>query len=141
MLSESVEIAVILIHADPTADDLAIHRDLRNCGVDEATSVRLVQFVPIVFTRFLYRESEVQFAADYVVRGPDGQPFARRPVVSEPVYQEGWGHCERAAANGAEEDYFATIAARSGGYRALQELIGQGLDLAGIITSPPIMFV
>ncbi len=84
-LTESVEIAVVLFQSDPAADDQAILRDLANCGVDEATAVRLVQFVPIAFTRFMYRASGVRFADHYVVLGGGGQPAAQRPIAEEPA--------------------------------------------------------
>jgi hypothetical protein len=138
-LSEAVEIAVALIQADPAADDAALVRDLVNCGVAEDTAVRLVQFVPIAFTRFLYRASGARFADEYVVLGPDHRAAARRPVAGEPAFREAWAHCERAAAGGAGDGYFEATAARSGGYRAIQELIGRGLGLAGIVTSPPVL--
>jgi hypothetical protein len=136
---EAVEIAIALLQAGPTADDAVILRDIVNCGVDEATAVRLVQFVPIAFTRFLYRDSGVRFAVNYVVLGPNGQPVAERPVGAEPAFREAWAYCERAAGGVAEES-FVPVAARSGGYRALQELLEKGLGLRGVITSPPILW-
>ncbi len=139
-LREAVEITVALFHADPTADDKAILRDLLNCGVGEAAAVRLVQFVPIAFTRFLFRASGVRFADNYVVLGSDGQPIAERQVGGEPAFQEAWAHCEAASAGGATSDYFVSIASRSGGYRAIQDLRQRGLGLDGIITGPPVLW-
>lgn len=135
---EAVEIAVVLLGSNPTADDWDVLRDLVNCGVDEATAVRLVQFVPIAFTRFLYRNSGVRFAENYVVLGPDGQPRAERPLADEPVYREAWAYCEAHAVAGAADDIHP-VAARSGGYWAIEELRRQGLGLSGMMTSPPIL--
>jgi hypothetical protein len=138
-MQEAIEIAVALFQADRTAEDSAILRDLVNCGVDEATAIRLVQFVPIAFTRFLYRASGVRFAKDYIILGPDGQPSAQRPIAGEPTFREAWAHCEAAAARGVAADYFESVAARSGGYRAIQEMVQRGLNLNGVITAPPVL--
>jgi hypothetical protein len=106
-------------------------------GATGQQAMKLVQFVPIAFTRFLYRAAGVRFAPSYVVLGPDGQPAAQRPVADQPAFREAWGHCEDAAADGAGDDYFVPIAARSGGYRALKDFVRQGLDLADVGNGPP----
>src|SRR3954464_15747634 len=127
---------VTFLQANPAADDDDVVRHLTGRGLSEQQATKLIQFVPIAFTRFLYRLRGVQFAPNYVILGPDGQPTAQRPVADEPAYQEAWAHCEDAAAGGSDDDYFVPIAARSGGYRALQELVSKGSNLSGIITSP-----
>jgi hypothetical protein len=138
-LSEAVEITVALVQAEPGAGDSAILRDLTNCGIDGTTAVKLVQFTPIAFTRFLFRSSGVKFAPNYVVLGQDGQPEAERPIAEEPSYREAWAHCENAIRRGVSEEYFVAIASRSGGYRAIQDLLARGLNLTGIITGPPML--
>ena len=60
-------------------------------------------------------------------------------VADEPAFREAWGHCEDAEARAAGESYFVLVAARSGGYRALQDFVRQGLNLNGVITGPPVM--
>jgi hypothetical protein len=140
VLRDGVDTLAAFIHVDPAVEDDAIVRHLTGEGLSQGQAVKLVQFVPIAFTRFLFRSRGVRFAPNYVVLGPDGRPAAERPVADEPAFREAWDHCERAAAGGAGDDYFVPIAARSGGFRALQDLARQGLDLAGVITSPPVMF-
>lgn len=130
---------VAFLHAHPSAGDDRAARHLARGGFRDPLATKLIQFVPIAFTRFLYRSSGVRFAPDYVVLGPDGQPKVQRPVADEPAYRAAWAHCEEAAAGGAGEAYFTPVAARSGGYRALQDLVDRGSNLAGIITSPPMM--
>jgi hypothetical protein len=138
-LRRGVDAMVAFLHAAPTADDEAIVRHVTEQGMTESQATKLVQFVPIAFTRFLYRSAGVRFAPDYVVLGSDGQIAARRMVATEPAFREAWSHCEEAATRAVGDEYFISIAARSGGYRALQDLIRQGSKLAGIMTSPPIM--
>ena len=66
-ISEAVEIAVVLCQADPQVEDGAILRDLLNCDIRYAVAIRVLQFVPIAFTRFLYRSSGIQFSEEYAV--------------------------------------------------------------------------
>lgn len=138
-LRAGVAALVAFLRANPTTEDDAIIGLLTGTGLTGQQATKLVQFVPIAFTRFLFRSSGVQFAPNYVVVGADGQPTAQRPVADEPAFREAWAHCERAAAGGAQDEYFIPVAARSGGYRALQDLIQKGADLAGVATGPPIM--
>jgi hypothetical protein len=137
-LREGVDAIVAFLRANSGADDDAIERHLREQGLG-VHAIKLIQFVPIAFTRFLYRSSGVQFAPFYVLLGPEGQAMAQRPIADEPAFGEAWRHCEEAAASGAADEYFIPIAARSGGYRAIQELVQKGSDLSGVITGPPVM--
>jgi hypothetical protein len=138
-LRGGIDSMVAFLRVDPTVDDDAIVRHLSGDGLSKDQATKLVQFVPIAFTRFLYRSKGIRFAPNYVVLGPDGQPATQRPVAEEPAFHEAWGHCEQAAASGEGDRYFILIAARSGGYRAIRDLVEKGLDLAGIVTGPPVM--
>jgi hypothetical protein len=139
VLRGGVDAMVAFLRANPTAEDDAIVRHLTGNGLAEQQAAKLVQFVPIAFTRFLYRSKCVRFAPDYVVLGADGRPAAQRPVADEPAFREAWDHCEEAVAGGAGDDYLTPVAARSGGYRAIQDFVRKGLDLASVVTGPPVM--
>jgi hypothetical protein len=133
-----VDAMVAFLRAHPAAADEAVAQHLTGSGLSEQQATKLIQFVPIAFTRFLYRASGVRFAPNYVVLGADGQPKAQRPIADEPAFREAWGHCEEAA-GWPGDGYFLPIAARSGGYRALQDLVEKGSDLRDIVTGPPMM--
>jgi len=139
VLRAGVDAMVAFLRADSDADDDAIVQHLSANGFSERQAVKLVQFLPIAFTRFLYRAKGIRFAPNYVLLGPNGQPVAERPIADEPAYCEAWNHCVQSASDGADEEYFVRIAARSGGYRAIQELLQKGSDLAMVVTGPPFM--
>jgi hypothetical protein len=139
-LRKGVDAIAVFLRANPAADDNAVIRHLTTAGLSERDATKLVQFVPIAFTRFLYRSKGILFAPNYVLLGPDGKPAGERPIADEPAYREAWGHCEQAASDGQNEAYFVAIAARSGGYRAIQELMQKGANLDGIMTGPPVMW-
>jgi hypothetical protein len=130
---------VALFQADPSCHDSHILVSLTDCGVERLTAVRIVQFVPIAFTRFLFRDCGVRFADRFVIMGPGGQVMDQKPIAAEPAYQEAWAHCEQAASQGKQDNYFISIAARSGGYRSLMEMAHRGLNLNGVDTSPLIL--
>lgn len=131
---------VAYLQGSPRAVDDAIIRHLMGIGLSEREATKLVQFVPIAFTRFLYRMRGVQFAPTYVVLDQARQPIDERSIANEPAYGEAWTHCETAAAANSDDEYFILVAGRSGGYRALQDLVQKGSDLSRVITSPPFMF-
>ncbi len=135
-----VEKMVAFLQFMPAADDDAIEQILRQSGLSENQATKLIQFVPIAFTRFLFRDSGVQFAPNYVLVNDKMQPLGQHPIAEVVTYSEAWKFCEEAAAKGKGDDYFHPIAARSGGYGAIKQLVDQGSNLSGMITSPPIMF-
>jgi len=139
-LRSGVDVMVAFVQTSPETDDDGMVRYLTERGVPEPQATKLVQFVPIAFTRFLYRSSGVKFAQNYVLLGSDGQPKSQHQVAEEPAFREAWEHCEDAAVRSVGEKYFVLVAARSGGYRALQDLLRQGSNLDGVITGPPMMF-
>jgi hypothetical protein len=140
VLRKGVDAMVALLFGDPSAGDDAIVGHLTADGLSERQATRIVQFVPIAFTRFLYRSHGIRFAPNYVVLDAQSQPVAQRPIADEPAYREAWNHCVQAHGAGAGEDYFVAIAARSGGYQAIQELIQKGSNLRSVVTGPPCMF-
>ena len=124
----------------PAADDDAIEKILLQNGLTENQAAKLIQFVPIAFTRFLYRNSGVQFWPNYVLVNDKMQPLGQHPIAEVTAYSEAWKFCEAAAGEGKGDDYFHPLAARSGGYHAIVQLIAKGSNLSGIVTSPPMMF-
>jgi hypothetical protein len=139
ILRAGIDALVLFFHADPPVDDDITLHHLTYNGLSEEQATKLIQFVPIAFTRFLYRDKGIQFAPNYVVLGPDGRPIAQRLIADEPAFREAWWHCEEAASRGVTEEYFVIVAARSGGYRAIQDLIRKGSNLACVVTGPPVM--
>ena len=139
-LRMGVQKMVVFLQFNPAADDEIIEKILLEGGLSSTQATKLIQFVPIAFTRFLYRSSGVKFCPNYVLVDDRMQPLGHHPIAEVTAYSEAWKFCEQAAAKGAGDDYFHSIAARSGGYEAIQKLIQQGADLSGVITSPPIMF-
>lgn len=135
-LRAGVEAFVAFIRAHPSVEDETVFDHLIRQGASKLQATRLVQFVPIAFTQFMYRYRGVLFSPDYGVLGASGQLIARRPVESEPAFRAAWDHCERMVAEHVGDGYFVPVAARSGVYRSLEALIRRGVDLAGVMAGP-----
>lgn len=136
-LRAGVEELAQFLRAEPMADDEALERRLIDLGLSEPQAAKLIVFAPIAFTRYLYRAAGVRFAPNYVAMSPDGRPAPERPIAEEPAFQAAWAWCMEAAAQVATDDRFLYVAARSGGWKAIQSILRQGASLEGIITSPP----
>lgn len=139
-LRDAVNMAVAALQSHAQFDDNDIIRVVMQQGVDELQATRLVQFLPIAFCRFVFRGSAVRFAENYVILGPDGQPKAELPLRDDPVFQEAIAHCEAAAASGQSAPYFLPVAARSGGFKAVQDLLQKGARPEDILTGPPMIW-
>jgi hypothetical protein len=130
---------VQLLQMAPGADDADIEAYLQSRGLTEMQVRRLIQFVPIAFTRYLYRRSKIQFSTEFFVMGPQGSLVGGGRIVDEPAYQAAWDHCQQVLANNSGQHYVEIIAARSGGYKAIQNLLTQGAVLDELTMSPPIL--
>lgn len=138
-LDDAVRTAVRILQSQVHLDDEEVVRAIVEQGVHASQATRLVQFIPIAFCRFVFRGSGVQFAENYVVLGPDGQPADELPLRDEPVFREAMAQCEAAAAAGQRAPYFLPVAARSAGFKAIQDLLQRGSRPENILTSPPLI--
>jgi hypothetical protein len=139
-LDGAVRLAVTTLLSQADLDDEEVMRFRVQQGIEESQARRLVQFIPIVFCRFVFRGSGVQFAENYVILGPDGQPKATLPIRDDPVFQQATAFCEGATAGGQGGAYFLPVAARSGGFKAVQELLQKGARPEDIRTGPPMIW-
>jgi hypothetical protein len=138
-LVDAVGIAVEALQSHAHLPDDQVIQALVERGIAAAQAVRLVQFVPIAFCRFVYRSSGIQFDENYVVVGPDGQPKGKSPLGNEPIFREATANCEIALATGEREQYFMPVAARSGGFQAITQLLQKGSTPENIRTGPPLI--
>lgn len=135
-----VDSLIALTTANEQSDDEAIMEHLISSGSTELEARDLVRFVPIACTRFLFRKTGIQFAADYVLLDANSQPVATKAIGREPAYMAAWECCEEATINNRDTKWIVSLAARSAGFRAIAELQQKGTKLAGIKTGPPMMF-
>jgi hypothetical protein len=138
-LQESIATVVSAFQTQPEAEDDTIYSFLRTQGIEEALATKLIQFVPIAFCRFIMRPSGIRFAPNYVMMDARGRQVGEFALAEEPVFQEALTYCQTALAEGQKPAFFLLVAARSAGYRVIQELLANGSRPENIITSPPIL--
>ena len=138
-VDDAARIAVVEFEANLDLDDDSVIQCFLSKGVPEVLATRLLQFIPIVFTRFLYRSTPIQFAPIFGLVDEDGNVEGPFSLEFEPVYQAIHNYCDCLLRDGRTESAFEALAARSGGYKALQETINQGGSLEGVVTTPPIL--
>jgi hypothetical protein len=138
-LSKAVFIGVSHLQTYPPLDDDEIISRIERHGIDRKTAISLVQFLPIAFTRFLYRGSGIRFPDHCIFLDEALEPFAERNIYTIPAYVEGWKHCEWAFKVGEPELYFEFVAARSAGFQLIQDFIKEGKDITRMMMSPPMM--
>jgi hypothetical protein len=134
-LMAGVESLAAFLKSKPEAEDADIVRHLVGSGLLERDAIGLVRFVPIAFTRFVYRSAGVQFHPLYAILGPDQKPRAGGVIAEVPACRAAWTYC----LNLDEERDLIPIAARSGGFKAIQELVESGKDLGSIEIGPPVI--
>lgn len=137
--TKAVVIGVSHLQTYPPLDDNEIISRIEKHGIDRKTAISLLQFLPIAFTRFLYRGSGIQFPDSCIFLDETLKPFAQRTIYSIPAYVEGWKHCEWAFKVGEPEFYFELVAARSAGFKLIQDFIQKGGDLTHLKMLPPTM--
>jgi hypothetical protein len=137
--AEAVARAVAAFQAHPGADDDTIHAALKAGGFSELLSTRLLQLLPIAFCRVLLSPQGVKFPDLYRVMGPKGVHLGDFPLSEEPIFTEALAAARREIEAGRGGAPYLAIAGRSGGFKAVMELVGKGSNIDGIVCAAPIL--
>lgn len=136
---QTIEKAVAIFEQYSEHDDETMYYLLEDVGIDSALCTKLIQMIPMVFTRFLFRPAGVHFAPEYHQMDRTGNISDPIPFTDNPVYRAVSEYCDSQPADSWAADTRIAIAARSGGYQAIVQAQASGQSPDQIMTSRPIL--
>lgn len=120
-------------------DDETIYCLLEDAGIEPRMCNRLIQFIPMVFTRFIFQSRGVQFASEYRTMDHAGEVSEPKLLADNPAFQAVWEYCESQSADTWLNESTRLNAARSIGFQSLQQADANGMPLHQIVVDQPIL--
>jgi hypothetical protein len=139
MTETDIATAVALLRTSPDLDDEALFAQLLGKGVERRTAARLIEFLPMAYTRIAIGNSGVRFPETFDRRLQDGTT-QQYSFSSEPIWLAALAYARSEAENGASRNELLAIAARSAEFDAIQQLLTSGSKLQHILLTPALLW-
>jgi hypothetical protein len=129
--NEEIAKALALMRRSPAMGDYEIFAALVRDGIEQRLAARLVEFLPIVYTRMTLANLGVHLAQFFFRRLPDGQYSAAQPYRSEPVWNAAVLFAHAEVKRGITEEDFLAVAERSSELSCVNKALNAGEDMKG----------
>jgi len=129
--NEDVAKALVYMRKSPPIEDYETYNTLVREGMEARAAARLVEFLPIVYTRMVFANLGVHLAQFFFRRLPDGQYSAARRFDSEPVWNAAVLFAHAEVERGITQEDFWAVAKRSTKMNSVNKAIKAGEDMTG----------
>jgi hypothetical protein len=137
-MNEVISKAVSIFRGAPSAGDDEIYRALVKAGIEQQSAGRLVEFLPIVYSRLILAASGAQFSNVFRRVLPNGT-FEERLLSSEPIWNAAVAFAETEADRGISGEDLLAVGARSAEFQAANRLLQGGSKLESLAFTPPVL--
>ena len=119
-------------------DDWQTIQKLVAAGIDQSIALKLVQFVPLAFCRYMLKGTGVGFSPHYQLVESGSNKSLELCLADEPVYEEALIAAERVFASGLGQ-YYYSVAGRSAEFNAINSALNAGSKLENQVCSAPVI--
>jgi hypothetical protein len=133
---EFIARAAIALRSSPSSSDAEIHRMLVTDGMDSAVAARLVEFLPMAYSRLLLEGSGARFSGAFQRRLPNGGVTEKRILSSEPTWNAVVEFSRNEAERGVSRADLILVAGRSAEFNAANQLLNKGAKLRELVFTP-----
>jgi hypothetical protein len=137
-MNDDISKAVSIFRTATDLDDYAMYKALVADGVDGQRAARLVEFLPIVYSRLILRNSGARFSHTFRRTLPGGQ-CQEQPLSTEPIWNEVVEFANFEVERGVSGRDLLAVGARSAEFDAANQLLNKGSQLANIAFTPPVL--
>lgn len=130
LTSEDISKAVAIFRSSPNLKDLELCRELVNVGFKRKQAARLVEFLPVVYCRLVFRDSGCQFADVYERRNADHKA-STYSLSSDPIWSPLLNFASKEVGINPNQD-FLVVAARSAEFDTINTLLNAGSKLEDV---------
>jgi len=138
-MNPAIAKAVVILRELPNASDEEILRKLLAAGVERIVASRLVEFLPLAYSRLILSESGVRFCDRFQRKLADGSLSSERPLDSEPLWAEIVSFARSEKQSGITGDALLALAGRSSEFDAVNQLANRGSKLKDIALTPAVL--
>jgi len=130
--------AIAMFRAFPNLDDYAMYKALVADGVNHRRAARLVEFLPLVYSRLIFRNSGALFSHTFIRCLPRGLS-QEQPLASEPLWNEAVAFANDEVERGVSGQDLLAIGVRSAEFDAANQLLNKGSQLQNIAFTAPVL--
>jgi hypothetical protein len=136
--TEDVVNAVGIFRRSAILSDEEIFHALVERGTDSLSAARLVEFLPMVYCRLIFRNSGAQFS-DIFRRISAGGDWREKPLSREPVWTVAMNFGLAEIKRGVSGQDLLLVAARSAEFQAANRLLNEGSKLEALVFGSPVL--
>lgn len=129
---------VALFREFPNSSGEEIFRKLVATGCDRLIAARLIEFVPMAYSRLLLADSGVQFSGCFQRKLIDGRLSAEQRLAANPLWAVAVSFAETEKKTGIAGKALLVVAAQSAAFDAANQLANQGSVLDDIVLMPTV---
>jgi hypothetical protein len=135
-ITEAIRLALKFIRQSTADSDESIYEKLTAERLNPELAARLVEFLPIAYTRILLTSSGARFSNTFRRNLPDGTS-RESEFSANPVWNAVESFAQAEIARGISQKELLGVAARSAEFDAANKLLKQGSKLSNLVFTPP----
>ena len=136
-MNDSISKAIELFRSCPNMEDEEVFGTLVRGGLEPRLAARIVEFLPIAYTRLILGKSGVQFP-DVFQRRVAGGETLEGVLSEEPVWHAVLDFGRSEISRGISRNKLLLVAGRSAEFDALNRLLSAGSKLESLALAPTI---
>jgi hypothetical protein len=137
-MNEDISKAVAVFRTSPNLEDYVVYQTLVADGVERQRAARLVEFLPIIYSRLILRNSGARFSNTFRRTLPGGTSYEQQ-LSSEPIWDAAVAFAYVEAERGVSSQDILAVAARSAEFDAANQLLNKGSKLENVAFTPPVL--
>ena len=137
-MNEEISRAVTIFRSSPNLKDEEVFVALINRGTEKELAARLVEFLPMAYSRLILSKSGARFA-DTFRRNLPGGVSQEKPLSSEPVWGAVVSFARAEVESGVSGRDLLLVAAHGAEFHAANQLLEKGSKLDNLVFTPPVL--
>lgn len=135
----AVQIAVGVFHEHKASTWKTLGEALQEAGIPKALSNRLLEFMPLAFSRAMVDDLGIEFSENYVRIDSKTNRKISRMLMDEPAYSESLAFAASLVAEQKAGEEFISVVTRSSEFVAINKALNDGSRPEDLVSSPPIL--
>ena len=123
----------------PSSADAEIHRRIVADGFNRVVAARLIEFLPMAYSRLVLGPLGVRFSKTFLRKSADESISAEQPLSSEPVWNWVLGFARYEVKGGVKATDLLAVAARSAEFDAANQLQNKGSRPSDLVMTPALL--
>jgi hypothetical protein len=135
---EDITQAVEVFRTQTDSYDHQLIATFVEAGFEQTLATRLVEFIPLAYSRVWLAGRGVQFTDYYLRMSADRKTYTEYKLEDEPVYREAVAAAQSEIAAGSGFDELLPIVGRSAEFKAINSALNDGAMLEDLELSAPV---